>query len=65
MAIPVSQHFALPENADFIRAVKFRQLNVVETKQAVELRDKHKVVRGLTNPELNFLVSLYDKDAKK
>jgi hypothetical protein len=63
MAVPVSQHFALPENAGFIRAVKFRPLTKAEQKKMVELREKHKVVQGLTNPELNFLLSLYDADA--
>jgi hypothetical protein len=65
MAVPVSQHFALPESADFIRAVKFRQLNKAEQKKIAELREKHKVVQGLTNPELKFLLSLYDADAGK
>jgi hypothetical protein len=65
MAVPVSQHFALPENTEFIQAVKFRQLSRVEKAKIVELREKHKVVQGLTNPELNFLLNLYDADAGK
>jgi hypothetical protein len=65
MAVPVSQHFALPESADFIWAVKFRPLTRAEQNKTVELRDKHKVVQGLTNPELNFLLNLYDADAGK
>jgi hypothetical protein len=65
MAVPVSQHFALPENACFIRAVKFRPLTKAEQNKIVELREKHKVVQGLTNPELSFLLSLYDADAGK
>jgi hypothetical protein len=63
MAVPVSQHFALPENAGFIRAVKFRPLTKIEQKKIVELREKHNVVQGLTNPELAFLLNLYDADA--
>jgi hypothetical protein len=63
MAVPVSQHFALPENAGFIREVKFRPLTKVEQKKVVELREKHKVAQGLTNPELSFLLNLYDADA--
>jgi hypothetical protein len=65
MAVPVSQHFALPENVGFIREAKFRKLTKVEQAKAIELREKHKVVRGLTNPELNFLVNLYDMDEKR
>jgi hypothetical protein len=65
MAVPVSQHFALPESADFIREVKFRLLTKAEQNKIVELREKHKVVQGLTNPELNFLLNLYDADARR
>jgi hypothetical protein len=65
MAVPVSQHFALSENADFIRAVRFRPLTKAEQKKIAELREKHKVVQGLSNPELNFLLNLYDADAGK
>jgi hypothetical protein len=65
MAVPVSQHFALPESADFIRSVKFRPLSKAERTKAEELREKHKAVQGFTNPEINFLLNLYDLDAKK
>jgi hypothetical protein len=65
MAVPVSQHFALPESADFIRSVKFRPLAKVEKAKIVELRERHKVVQGLTNPELHLLLDLYDADARQ
>jgi hypothetical protein len=45
--------------------VKFRPLTKAEQNKIVELREKHKVVQGLTNPELNFLINLYDADAGK
>jgi hypothetical protein len=62
MAVPVSQHFALPETAGFLKNVEYRPLTKAEQKEVIELREKHSVVRGLTNPELNFLVGLYDRD---
>jgi hypothetical protein len=59
LTVPVSEHFAIPENAEFLRSVKFRTLSEHERKMAMTLRKKHKVVQGLTNPEINFLFDLY------
>jgi hypothetical protein len=65
MAVPVSQHFALPETVDFMHQVQYRELSLDEMMECVALSDKFQGIQGITNPELNFLVKLYDADAKR
>jgi hypothetical protein len=59
LTVPVSEHFAIPRNIEFLRTAKFRILSEYEQKTVRGLEKKHKVVHGLTNPEINFLFCLY------
>jgi hypothetical protein len=65
MAVPVSQHFALPETVDFFQRCDYRQLAPDESKEAAGMYEKCQDIQGLTNQELNLLVKMYDRDAKQ
>ena len=60
MAVPITEHFVMPETVEYMKSVKFRHLNEYEADQykhickAAENRD------GITNEELDFLAGLFD-----
>jgi hypothetical protein len=64
MDVPVAEHFALPETAAFMKAVKYRDLNRLEGIAVGNLRDKYKGIQALTNPEVNFVIGLYGKETE-
>jgi hypothetical protein len=62
MAVPVSQHFALPETEEAFKTMHHRALKVEEVDRLLELQKQFGEVDGLTNGELRFLLDLYDTD---
>jgi hypothetical protein len=60
MDVPVAGHFAQKEAADFLRGAEFFQLNETERKKLEGLREDYGSIRALTNPEMSFVVDLYE-----
>jgi hypothetical protein len=61
----VAEHYALEENAEFLRTVDFRELEQYERVTHSELCQKYGDIALPTNAELNFLVELYENDARR
>jgi len=61
MDIPVAQHFADPVAAEHLKWVEYRPLRKNEDEQVKKLHEQYKDIQALTNPELNFVVSLFEK----
>jgi hypothetical protein len=61
MAVPVSQHFALPDAVEFTQSGQFRQLPGAEQEELLAMRSRYGEVRGITNSELNFLLRLHER----
>jgi len=59
MDIHVAQHFADLSAETQLKYAKYRELDVVQQKELIKLRKKHAHIQALTNPELDFIVSLY------
>jgi hypothetical protein len=64
MDIPVAEHFAQKEAADFLRNAEFLQLNEPERKKLELLRKDYGSIRVLTNPEMHFIVDFYERVLK-
>jgi hypothetical protein len=60
MDVPVAGHFAQKEAADFLRDAGIFQLNEAEQKKLEGLRKEYGSIQALTNPEMNFVVDLYE-----
>jgi len=63
MDIPVAQHFASPAVAERLKGLEYRLLMPNERSAVAKLRKKYKDIQALTNPELNFVVGLFEKGA--
>jgi hypothetical protein len=63
MAVSAAEHFAHNASAVFMRTVTYRELNQAEQKKVVELVAQYSHIQGITNPELDFIVGLYEKGA--
>jgi hypothetical protein len=61
MDVPVAEHFARQEAADFLRTAVFLQLNEAEKKKIQKLRKEYGGIRSLTNQEMHFVVDLYTR----
>jgi len=61
MDIPVAQHFADPVAAEHLKWVEYRPLRKNEGNEAKKLQEQYKDIQALTNPELNFVVGLFEK----
>jgi hypothetical protein len=59
MDVPVAGHFAQKEAADFLQSMEIFQLNEAERKRLAVLRDEYGSIRALTNPEMSFVVDLF------
>ena len=64
MAVPVAEHFARPKVAGFMRTIDYRPLEDTEQQKLSALRDSYSGLRDLTNPEMDFVVSLYERGRK-
>ena len=63
--VPVAQHFADQSAETQLKYAEYRELNVVQQKELKKLREQFGHIRALTNPELDFIVSLYEGEVKK
>jgi len=61
MDIPVTQHFSAPVAAEHLKWLEYRPLRMNEEAQVKKLQEEYKDIQALTNPELNFVVSLFEK----
>jgi hypothetical protein len=60
MDVPVAEHFAQKEAADFLRSAGIFQLNEDGQKKLEALRKEYGNIQLLTNPEMSFVVDLYE-----
>jgi hypothetical protein len=60
MDVPVAEHFAQKEAADFVREAKVYRLNDGAVEKLEKLRKEYGGIRSLTNPEMSFVVDLYE-----
>jgi hypothetical protein len=65
MDVPVAAHYAQKESGDFLRSAIFLQLGADELKRLEKLREEYGTIRTLTNPEMNFVVDLYERLVKQ
>jgi len=59
--IPVAKHFSEQSAEAQLKYVKYRTLNESEQKEVINLREQYGKLQNLTNPEINFVISLYDE----
>jgi hypothetical protein len=59
MDVPVAGHFARPEAAEFLQTAVFVPLSTAEKKKRAALRKEYGGIRTLTNPEMHFVVDIY------
>jgi hypothetical protein len=64
MDVPVAEHFAPKEAADFMRNAEVYRLNEAAREKLAGLRKDYGSTRFLTNPEMHFVVDLYEKALK-
>ena len=60
MDMPAAQHFSNLSAAEHLKHVEYRPLKLNEEEQVRKLREEYGHIQALTNPELNFIVSLYE-----
>jgi hypothetical protein len=60
MDVPVAGHFAQKEAAEFLRSAEIFQLNEGRRKKLEALRKEYGSIQSLTNPEMHFVVDLYE-----
>ena len=60
MDVPVAEHFAYPPNVEFLNSTEWNGLNEIQKKEAGRLRKEYGNIQALTNPELGFIVGLYE-----
>jgi hypothetical protein len=60
MGVPVAEHFARKEAADFLRGVEIFQLRESGRKKLEALRKDYGNIRSLVNPEMQFVIDLYE-----
>jgi hypothetical protein len=58
MDVPVAEHFAQKEAADFLRGAEVCRLNGAALEKLEKLREEYGNIRFLTNPEMHFAVDL-------
>jgi len=63
MDIPAAQHFADPAAVQHLKGLEYRLLMPNERKVVTKLREQYKDIQALTNPELSFVVGLFEKAA--
>jgi hypothetical protein len=60
MDVPVAEHFAQRDAADFLRGAGIFQLNEPERKKLEGLRKDYGNIHSLTNPEMQFVADLFE-----
>jgi hypothetical protein len=61
MDVSVSEYFAPPEAAAFLKETAFKRLNRFRQKEAERLRKDYGSIQAITNPEMAFVVGLYEE----
>jgi hypothetical protein len=64
MGEAVAEHFATEDAAAFVRDVELLRLDGNAVKKVESLRKEFGGIKAVTNPEVNFLVDLYESDRK-
>jgi hypothetical protein len=64
MDAPAAEHFALPQAADFMKSVDYRPVKETERGKLQALREQYGNIQGLTNPEIHFVIDLFDRSRK-
>jgi hypothetical protein len=64
MAVPVAEHFARKEAADFLRNAEVYRLNEAAREKLAKLREEYGSIRSLTNPETGFIADLMERALK-
>jgi len=59
--IPVSQYFAQPKVAQWMATVDYRKLTAPEIAKYTEIETLYSGIQGLTNPELHYIVDLFER----
>jgi hypothetical protein len=65
MGVPIAEHFAQKDAADFLRSAVFVLPNGAEAKKLAALRKDYGSIHALTNPEMHFVVNLYERVVKQ
>jgi hypothetical protein len=64
MDVPVAEHFAPKEAADFLRSAEVYRLNEAAREKLAKLRKDYGNIQALANPEMSFVVDLYERALK-
>jgi hypothetical protein len=64
MGVPVAEHFAQRDAVDFIQYMEMLRLSDAETQELERLRKEYGSVQALTNPEMHFVVDIYERALK-
>jgi len=59
--IPVAEYFAQPAVADWMARIDYRELTAAEFGKLEILKEEYGKIGALTNPELHFIIDLYDR----
>jgi hypothetical protein len=64
MDVPAAEHFAPREAADFLKNAEAVRLNGAERIKLEALRKEYGGIRSLTNPEMHFVVDIFERALK-
>jgi hypothetical protein len=64
MDVPVAEHFAQSSAAGYLRNVEAFKLNDAAQKKLTGLRKEYGELEALTNPEMSFVLDLYEEALK-
>ncbi|MDR2794089.1 MAG: hypothetical protein LBB61_10590 [Treponema sp.] len=64
MDVPVAAHFAQKEAVRFLRSAIYIPLDKEDMEKLEALRDAYGGIEILTNPEMKFVLSIYEKAMK-
>jgi hypothetical protein len=62
--VPIAAHFARKEAAEFLRHAVFIQLDKKRMEELEALRNEYGGIQTITNPEMHFIVSIYESEAE-
>jgi hypothetical protein len=65
MGVHVAEHFARREAVEFLRTAIFLQLDEAEQEKLEVLRKEYGNIKALTNPEMHYVVDLYERVLKQ
>jgi hypothetical protein len=65
MGVSPAAHFSDPVMAEHLKWTEYRELSPAEENKAAELAEQYKKVHLLTNPEINFIIGLYEKNGAR